>query len=317
MAFCSKCGAKIPDNARFCGVCGNPVAARSERTVEKEAEDHSDNIEEVEEIFASVEEGEMSLGTWEEEVPVEKPQPKRAPRHKKEVEKEHDKKPKKKESKGSFLKTLKTGVLAIGLPILLIFGGVWVYGLLNDNGGNGGGNGGETKELRVNKTSPEKDLKADKTSPKQEDVIPSGNKTKEEEKDAITDIRKDYEDRYTGTWQAEGRYLFNFSEVEELMNKDVAALIDRTMEPNDTFTFSFGNGKAGFISSNGVKSIYGDYFVRESGNITIDHDGETTALWMYSPNENTLYCYIYHTNFEGTPMAMAYKFKRISTKPKL
>lgn len=355
MAFCSNCGARIPDNARFCEECGTPVAAPSGRRVERKTDDYFDNREEVNEIFASDEEGEMSLGSWEEEEPAarpqprqqQRPQPRRAPRYEDEGEEDYDDEPKKKESKGSFLKTLKTGVLAIGLPILLVLGGIWVYGLIKGNDGNGGsgnvkyrpnqlpdpseqtesapipGSDGETKKLRAGTNKPEQedvfpsgtndpeffDLEADDSSFKSEEEM------KEYEKEVLNEIRKEYEDKYTGTWQAEGRYLFNFSEVEDLMNKDVATLIERTMDHNENVSFAFGNGKACFFH-NGEESIYGDYFVRESGNITIDNNGETLALWMYSPNEKTLYCYIYHINDEGTPMAMAYKFKRINTKPK-
>lgn len=346
MAFCSNCGARIPDNARFCEECGTPVAAPSGRRVEKKADDYFDNIEEVNEIFASDEEGEMSLGSWEEEAPAARHQPRRAPRYEEEVEENYDEKPSKKEPKSSFLKILKTGVLAIGVPIFLVLGGIWVYGLIKGNDGNGGsgnvkyrpnqlpdpseqtesapipGSDGETKKLRAGTNKPEQedvfpsgtnepelfDMEADDSSFKSEEEM------KEYEKEVLSGIRKEYEDKYTGTWQSVGMEIYEFSQVEDLMNKDVAALIDRTMIPTDGITFVFGNGKARLCLKEKIQ-LYGDYNVRDSGNISVNENGTTHMIWMYAPNENTLYSYYYIPDSNGGAKANACKFKRISTKP--
>lgn len=313
MAFCSNCGARIPDNARFCEECGTPVAAPSGRRVEKKADDYFDNIEEVNEIFASDEEGEMSLGSWEEEAPAARHQPRRTPRYEEEVEENYDEKPSKKEPKSSFLKILKTSVLAIGVPIFLVLGGIWVYGLIKGNDGNGGSDNVKYRPNQLPDPSgtnePELfDMEADDSSFKSEEEM------KEYEKEVLSGIRKEYEDKYTGTWQSVGMEIYEFSQVEDLMNKDVAALIDRTMIPTDGITFVFGNGKARLCLKEKIQ-LYGDYNVRDSGNISVNENGTTHMIWMYAPNENTLYSYYYIPDSNGGAKANACKFKRISTKP--
>ena len=36
--FCTHCGAKLPDNSRFCGMCGNPTSAPATAPAEPVAE---------------------------------------------------------------------------------------------------------------------------------------------------------------------------------------------------------------------------------------------------------------------------------------
>ena len=55
MAFCVKCGAKLPDGARFCSSCGTPVSA--------------DEPVQMNEVRMPDSKGEVELSGWEEFVP--------------------------------------------------------------------------------------------------------------------------------------------------------------------------------------------------------------------------------------------------------
>ena len=55
MAFCVKCGAKLPDGAKFCSSCGTPVSA--------------DEPVQMNEVRMPDNQGEVELSGWEEFVP--------------------------------------------------------------------------------------------------------------------------------------------------------------------------------------------------------------------------------------------------------
>lgn len=55
MAFCVKCGAKLPDGAKFCSSCGTPVSA--------------DEPVQMNEVRMPDSKGEVELSEWEEFVP--------------------------------------------------------------------------------------------------------------------------------------------------------------------------------------------------------------------------------------------------------
>ena len=58
MAFCTHCGAKLPDGAKFCTTCGTPIAAPTANPTPLETQTRVPDTK-----------GEVELAGWEEFVP--------------------------------------------------------------------------------------------------------------------------------------------------------------------------------------------------------------------------------------------------------
>lgn len=121
-----------------------------------------------------------------------------------------------------------------------------------------------------------------------------------------------YEYEYTGTWQSVGLIVLKYRDIVDYTNGDLGKLIDKKMAKTNNIKFTFGNGIAK-MWVNDKLNLEGKYNVRESGNISVDsNSGERTMLWMYSPDHNTLYSYVYYIEDDGTEKSSCIKYNRVN-----
>ena len=290
MSYCEKCGAKLNEGDNFCTECGAPVPnAASIRNEDGKSVSND--------------------------------------------------KPKGKKSLGA--------ILGLVLPIAIAIIGVGVYGLIKGNHGGGDGEEYLPNILRDEETSMENesteaenfDYNASNASEALSNIAASGESqadgyetTDFGDLDGIEGIvglddmseseLKAYKERllassslqsmeknYSGTWESVGLAVFKYGDIANLAKKDIAKLIERDMAFSDIVKFVMNEGMMKLWIGGGLK-LSGKYTVLEDGNISIiTESGESSVLWMYSPDDSTLYSYIYYVEDDGTDMASCIKYK--------
>lgn len=285
MSYCKKCGAKLDEGNKFCKECGAPVpSTQSNYYADEDPEEENEEY-----------------------------QPKK-----------------------SIGKKIVGGILGLLIPIALVIAGVAIYGFLNGNSSEGG------IDRYLPNILPEEDVEIHTPAPFNDQDIPDTpdmpvNMDELDELDGLDGIegivdlddmsesdRKAYEERlfassperyeyeYTGTWQSIGLIVLKYRDIVDYTNGDLGRLIDQKMVQTDKIKLAFGNGVAK-MWVNGQLNLDGKYTVRESGNVSVDSDsGDRTMLWMYAPERNTLYSYVYYIEDDGTEMSSCIKYNRVN-----
>ncbi len=295
MSYCEKCGAKLNEGDNFCTECGAPVPSASSNRHEDEMSDNQSKSKD---------------------------------------------KPKGKKSLG--------GILGLVLPIVIAIIGIGVYGIIKGNHGGGDGERYLPNILRDEETSTEDesseaenfDISSSNAGETLSDIAASGESqadgyetTDFGDLDGIEGIvslddmseseLKAYEERlwgnsspqsmkenYSGTWESVGLAVFKYGDIANLAKEDIAKLIEREMAFSDIVKFVMNEGMMKLWIGGGLR-LYGNYTLLENGNISIvTESGESSVLWMYSPDNSTLYSYIHYVEDDGTDMASCIKYKK-------
>lgn len=334
MAFCTNCGNKLTDNDTFCPRCGTPV--KSKIGAPSVADPINEDMSE-----ASSQPGEVVIGSWRGDMMGEVADDNMTSGKDAASGQSLGK------SKG---KKILGGILGLVLPVVLVVAGAGIYGFFTGSGGGGevpkGGSDPMVIDQRPNTSGNDlSDVVPHGEMPTSDQSIDLNESASDalDTSDALDDLvgldgleglidlddmseseRKAHEERlfgtsassgslgesYEGTWVSVGVVVLNYRDIADYLNGDLGRLIDQKMvsSENVMYVLSKGNVK---IWIGGKLNISGKYYVRESGNISVETEtGDSSIIWMYSPDNSTLYSYLYFVDDDGTEKASCIKFKR-------
>lgn len=159
----------------------------------------------------------------------------------------------------------------------------------------------ETEKTEVKEEKPEQSDKKAKPSDTKDD---DAEEDAEEEDDDI-----DYEALYSGVWQSVGSADLKYADLEGRSDERTAYIIDRCLH-SDAASLTFKDGEAA-LKRGDEDYLSGPYSIVDDGDVTIDTGTENALLWMYTPDEDTLYTCIRYKDGNGEIMVFAIKFNRV------